>query len=77
MCTSNITALRRAAPLHTPTDLSRDAARDITGALKGLLADVFALYLKTKDFHWHVSEPHFRDDHLLFDEQGDQLDATG
>lgn len=64
---------RRAASLKTPTDLGSNATRDITGALNALLADVFALYLKTKNFHWHVSGPHFRDYHLLFDEQGDDL----
>src|SRR5512145_1471659 len=66
---------RRKAPLQTPTDLGDNARRDITGALNALLADVFALYLKTKNFHWHVSGPHFRDYHLLFDEQADQLFA--
>src|SRR6478752_3016581 len=66
---------RRAAPLKTPTDLGSNATRDITGALNAPLADVFALYLKTKNFHWHVSGPHFRDYHLLFDEQGDQIFA--
>ena len=63
------------APLSTPTDLTAEATRDITGALNALLADVFALYLKTKNFHWHLSGPHFRDYHLMFDEQGDQLFA--
>ena len=66
---------RRAAALHTPTDLTPEAVRDIAGALNALLADVFALYLKTKNFHWHVSGPHFRDDHLLLDDQGGQLFA--
>ena len=66
---------RQWTPLSTPTDLSADATRDITGALNELLADVFSLYLKTKNFHWHLSGPHFRDYHLLFDEQGDQLFA--
>ena len=66
---------RRKAPLQTPTDLGDNARRDITGALNALLADVFALYLKTKNFHWHVSGPHFRDYHLLFDEQADQIFA--
>ena len=66
---------RRELPLRTPSDLSREATRDISAALNGLLADVFALYLKTKNFHWHVSGPHFRDYHLLLDEQGDQLFA--
>jgi starvation-inducible DNA-binding protein len=63
------------APLRTPTDLTAEATRDITGALNALLADVFALYLKTKNFHWHLSGPHFRDYHLLFDEQADQIFA--
>ena len=57
------------------TDLSADATRDIGAALRGLLADVFALYLKTKNFHWHMSGSHFRDYHLLLDEHGDQLFA--
>jgi starvation-inducible DNA-binding protein len=64
---------RRKAPLDTPTDLTYNAARDISGALTTLLADMFALYLKTKNFHWHMSGPHFRDYHLLLDEQGDQI----
>jgi len=62
--------------LGTPTDLGGDAVRDISGALNALLADMFALYLKTKNFHWHVSGPHFRDFHLLLDEQADQIFAT-
>jgi len=66
---------RRAAPLHTPTDLSSNATRDVSAALNLLLADVFALYLKTKNFHWHMSGPHFRDYHLLLDEQSDQIFA--
>ncbi|ORE92679.1 DNA-binding ferritin-like protein (oxidative damage protectant) [Stappia sp. 22II-S9-Z10] len=61
------------APIATPTDLGADATRDITGAVNALLADVFALYLKTKNFHWHLSGPHFRDFHLMLDEQGDQI----
>src|SRR5678809_557708 len=65
----------RGAPLATPTDLSPNAVRDISGALNALLADVFALYLKTKNFHWHLSGPHFRDYHLMFDEQTEQLFA--
>jgi starvation-inducible DNA-binding protein len=64
------------APLATPTDLEPDAVRDIAGALNALLADVFALYLKTKNFHLHVSGPHFRDYHLLLDEHADQIFAT-
>lgn len=66
---------RRKAPLATPSDLPSDATADIGAALNGILADVFALYLKTKNFHWHMSGPHFRDYHLLLDEQGDQLYA--
>ncbi len=66
---------RQSAPLQTPTDLGAAATRDLTGGLNLLLADVFALYLKTKNFHWHVSGPHFRDYHLLLDEQADQLYA--
>jgi starvation-inducible DNA-binding protein len=62
--------------LDTPTDLSADAVRELSQALNGLLADAFALYLKTKNFHWHVSGPHFRDYHLLLDEQGEQIFAT-
>src|ERR1700735_2424650 len=61
------------APLETPTDLSADATRDISGALNALLADVFVLYMKTKNFHWHMSGPHFRDYHLLLDEQAEQI----
>src|ERR1700722_2951267 len=66
---------RRTAPLATPTALSADAVRDISAALTTLLADVFALYLKTKNFHWHVSGPHFRDYHLMLDEHGEQIFA--
>ncbi len=67
---------RRKAPLETPTDLTSNATRDISGALTTLLADMFALYVKTKNFHWHISGPHFRDYHLLLDEQGEQIFAT-
>lgn len=67
---------RRAAPLKTPTDLGENATKDIAAALTTLLADVYALYLKTKNFHWHVSGPHFRDYHLMLDEQAAQLLAT-
>jgi starvation-inducible DNA-binding protein len=67
--------LRQQAPLVTPTDLKAPATRDISGAMNAILADVFALYMKTKNFHWHMSGPHFRDYHLLLDEQGDQLFA--
>src|SRR5262252_8540503 len=66
---------RRDAPLATPTDLSRSTTKDIAGAMNLILADVFALYLKTKNFHWHMSGPHFRDYHLLLDEHADQLFA--
>jgi len=64
---------RRMAPLETPTDLGADASKDVCAALNPLLADYFALYLKTKNFHWHVSGPHFRDYHLLLDEHADQI----
>ncbi len=66
---------RRQAPLVTPTDLKPAATKDISGAMNAILADVFALYLKTKNFHWHMSGPHFRDYHLMLDEHGDQLYA--
>lgn len=72
---TNEAVQRRKRPLATPTDLGSDATRDISAALNQILADVFALYLKTKNFHWHVSGPHFRDYHLLFDEQGSELFA--
>lgn len=67
---------RRIAPLDTPTDFASNVVQDISGALNILLADVFALYVKTKNFHWHVSGPHFRDYHLLLDEHGEQLFAV-
>ncbi len=66
---------RRDAPLTTRTDLTRSATKDIAGTMNAILADVFALYLKTKNFHWHMSGPHFRDYHLLLDEHADQLFA--
>src|SRR5882672_5518636 len=66
---------RRDAPLETRTDLTASATKDITAAMNAILADVFALYVKTKNFHWHMSGPHFRDYHLLLDEHGDQLFA--
>ena len=66
---------RRKAPLLTPTDLKAAATKDIAGAMNAILADVFALYLKTKNFHWHMSGPHFRDYHLMLDEQADQIFA--
>jgi starvation-inducible DNA-binding protein len=66
---------RREASLRTPTDLTKAASKDISGAMNAILADVFALYLKTKNFHWHMSGPHFRDYHLLLDEHAEQLFA--
>ena len=68
-------AKRRRAPLIPPSDLDPKASADIAGGMNAILADVFALYLKTKNFHWHMSGPHFRDYHLLLDEQADQLYA--
>src|SRR5436189_6341113 len=62
--------------LNTPTDLKSNETKSVADALNGVLADSFALYFKTKNFHWHVSGPHFRDYHLLFDEQADQIFAT-
>ena len=64
---------KRLAPLRTPTGLSVEATKDISAALTTLLADTFALYIKTKNFHWHVSGPHFRDYHLLLDEQSAEI----
>src|ERR1700691_3286444 len=75
MATTNELIERQKSPLKTPSDISPDSVKDITGALNALLADVFALYLKTKNFHWHMSGPHFRDYHLLLDEHGDQIFA--
>src|SRR3954466_11679510 len=66
---------RREAPLDTPSNLGSNATKDISAALTVFLADVFALYVKTKNFHWHVSGPHFRDYHLMLDEQADQVFA--
>ena len=66
----------RIAPLETPTDLKQDAVTEISGALRILLADMFALYVKTKNYHWHMSGAHFRDYHLLLDEQAEQIFAT-
>src|SRR5437899_12748612 len=65
----------RGTPLATPTDLTRSATKDIAGAMNAILADVFALYLKTKNFHWHMSGRHFRDYHRLLDEQAEQVFA--
>src|SRR5579875_792664 len=67
--------LRRESPLRVPSDFRQEAVKEISGALNALLADVFALYLKSKNFHWHMSGPHFRDYHLLLDEQSDELFA--
>jgi starvation-inducible DNA-binding protein len=66
---------RREAPLITPSDLGAAASKDVAAALNLILADVFALYMKTKNFHWHMSGPHFRDYHLLLDEHSDQIYA--
>ncbi len=76
MAKSKVGAPSRTAPLTTPTGLGSNARRDISGALNAILADTFALYLKTKNFHWHVSGPHFRDYHLLFDDQAAQILAA-
>src|ERR1700683_5348407 len=66
---------RLQAAIATPSDLGSEAVKNISVALNALLADVFALYMKTKNFHWHMSGPHFRDSHLLLDEHGDQIFA--
>jgi starvation-inducible DNA-binding protein len=66
---------RREARLRTPTEFGENALKDLEGALNALLADTFALYVKTKNFHWHMSGPHFRDYHLLLDEHADQIFA--
>jgi starvation-inducible DNA-binding protein len=68
---------RRKAPLKTPTDLGPSASKNVSAALNALLADVFALFIKTKNFHWHVTGPYFRDYHLLFDEQAVQIYEMG
>ena len=76
---SKVTQLKRGKPaanLDTPTDLDDKAVAEISEALNGILADAFALYLKTKNFHWHISGPHFRDYHLMLDEQADAIFAT-
>jgi starvation-inducible DNA-binding protein len=67
---------RAAAPLRTPTDLSAEAIQEVSAALNGLLADTFALYVKTKNFHWHVSGPLFRSYHLLLDEQAESIEGS-
>ena len=76
MNTAKASGARTEPRLATPTDLGANATKDIAGALNALLADTFALYLKTKNFHWHVSGPHFRDYHLLLDEQAEQIFAA-
>jgi len=73
MPTKNELAARQKEPLTTRSYLDEKAVKDISGGLNALLADVFALYLKTKNFHWHMSGPHFRDYHLLLDEHADQI----
>jgi starvation-inducible DNA-binding protein len=75
MATSDAKSRRR-APLDTPTDLGSNATKHLSGALNVLLADMFALYMKTKNFHWHVSGAHFRDYHLLLDEQATEIYGT-
>jgi len=75
MSNRNKIAERRKSPLHTPSDIGPQRVKEISGALNALLADVFTLYLKTKNFHWHMSGPHFRDYHLLLDEHADQIFA--
>jgi starvation-inducible DNA-binding protein len=72
---SKTSTARRTAALDTPTDLSSNSVRDIAGAMNAVLADTFALYMKTKNFHWHMSGPHFRDYHLLLDEHAAQIFA--
>jgi starvation-inducible DNA-binding protein len=76
---SKVTQLKRGKPapeLDTPTDLDDKAVAEVSKALNGILADAFALYLKTKNFHWHISGPHFRDYHLMLDEHADAIFAT-
>ena len=67
---------RRMAPLDTPSNLTSNAKHEVSAVLTTLLSDMFALYVKTKNFHWHVSGPHFRDYHPMLDEQGTQIFAT-
>ena len=76
---SKVTQLKRSKPaanLDTPTDLDESAVSEVSEALNGILADSFALYLKTKNFHWHISGPHFRDYHLMLDEHAEAIFAT-
>ena len=75
MATTKERVTPQKAPLATPSDIDPKSVKDISGALNALLADVFSLYLKTKNFHWHMSGPHFRDYHLLLDDHGDQIFA--
>jgi len=75
MATRSGIAKRREAPLRTPSYLGAENVRNLTAELNVFLADVFAIYIKTKNFHWHVSGPHFRDYHLLLDEQAEQVFA--
>ncbi|MGA2851985.1 MAG: DNA starvation/stationary phase protection protein [Terracidiphilus sp.] len=75
MTTTRELELRRESTLRTPSDVAPEKVKEIAGALTALAADVFALYLKTKNFHWHLSGPHFRDYHLMLDEQGEQIFA--
>jgi starvation-inducible DNA-binding protein len=75
MATTQELVDRQKSPLTTPSDIEPQYVKDLTGALNALLADVFSLYLKTKNFHWHMSGPHFRDYHLLLDDHGDQIFA--
>jgi starvation-inducible DNA-binding protein len=70
---NEVIAMLQKSPRTTPTTLSENAVHDLTAALTLLLSDVFALYLKTKNFHWHMSGPHFRDYHLMLDDQGEQI----
>jgi starvation-inducible DNA-binding protein len=73
MASKSDLATRQKSPLNNPSDIAPKDVKEITGALNALLADVFTLYLKTKNFHWHMSGPHFRDYHLLLDDHGDQI----
>jgi starvation-inducible DNA-binding protein len=75
MAGKDSTKERRKAALKTPSSFGENAIKDLSGALNELLADIFALYIKTKNFHWHISGPHFRDYHLLLDDQSDQIFA--
>lgn len=76
MAGKDSTKEKRKAALKTPSSFGENAIKDLSGALNELLADIFALYIKTKNFHWHVSGPHFRDYHLLLDDQASEIYAT-